>query len=245
MQLPVTDRASHSKSCQEFPTACPADQVGCDFKAPRKDLQQHVSNCALAKLAPYMQSMSSRIGDQQSEIRTLRSRNEILESSLVTMQRLVENLSSANVTRPDEALADLSHPDSTERDDDGGRQLENAPFDSASHHMLSLHESLREELDRVSAAISEVDGKASMTIINETLRIREDMHHQNAAISSLKLQLQWLMNARLQSQAKSPAGSAPVPSTDKSSRRAHQPSDASQSQQVRRSSDSSRGEVKL
>jgi len=74
------------------------------------------------------------------------------------------------------------------------------PFDSTAHHLLCLHESLREEVNRVSAAVSEVDAKASMMVLNESLRVKEDLSHTNAAIGSMRMQLHWLMSARLQNQ---------------------------------------------
>ena len=37
-------------------------------------------------------------------------------------------------------------------------------------------------------------------VMNESLRAKEDMAHMNAAVGSLRVQLHWLMSARLQNQ---------------------------------------------
>ncbi|KAI9836372.1 MAG: hypothetical protein M1819_001401 [Sarea resinae] len=76
------------------------------------------------------------------------------------------------------------------------------------HHLLSLYENLREEVDRVSAAVSELDAKSSVMLMNESLRTKEDMAHTNAALNSMRMQLHWLMSARLQTQPRTAAAAA-------------------------------------
>jgi len=74
------------------------------------------------------------------------------------------------------------------------------PFNSTSHHLLCLHESLREEVNRVSVTVSEIDARASMMVMSESLRAKEDFAYTNAAIGGMRAQLHWLVNARLQDQ---------------------------------------------
>lgn len=70
-------------------------------------------------------------------------------------------------------------------------------YTSATTYLLSLHESLREEVTQLSQALTDLDARASMAIMNECLRIKEDMAHTNAAVTSVRMQVQWLMNPRL------------------------------------------------
>jgi hypothetical protein len=65
-------------------------------------------------------------------------------------------------------------------------------------YLLSLHESLREEVSRLSHAITDLDARASMAILNESMRIKEDMAHTSAAINTIRMQIHWLLNPRLQ-----------------------------------------------
>lgn len=77
-------------------------------------------------------------------------------------------------------------------------QADNNPYASPLHHLLSMHESLRAELSRTSAALAELDGRHSMQILNENLRMREDVAYLGAQVQGVGRQVQWLTSAQLQ-----------------------------------------------
>ena len=67
--------------------------------------------------------------------------------------------------------------------------------------LLSQHESLRHDVNRfesdlatLAAGLEQLDGRTSMQIMNETLRIKEDLAHTNAALFSTRAQVQWMLN---------------------------------------------------
>ncbi len=178
------DLAGHAEICPEAVFPCGAAQYGCDFSASPEILLEHVKTCPLVKLVPFLKMQNERLEAHEAALKHLRHKNSILETSFSTIQ---ETLNPSN-----NHLIDL--PSSSTTGSDTG------PFDSTAHHLLSLHESLREEVKRVSAAVSEVDAKASMMIISESLRVKEDLSHTNAAIAGMRMQLHWLISARLQNQ---------------------------------------------
>ena len=61
-----------------------------------------------------------------------------------------------------------------------------------------MHESLRDEMSRVSAALAELDGRHGMQILNENLRMREEMAYLGAQVAGLQRQVHWLTAAQLQ-----------------------------------------------
>ncbi|KAF2460947.1 hypothetical protein BDY21DRAFT_135839 [Lineolata rhizophorae] len=67
--------------------------------------------------------------------------------------------------------------------------------DAPTQHLLSLHESLREELARQQAALADLEARTTVMILNEGLRAKEDMAHTNAAIGAIRMQMHWLMSA--------------------------------------------------
>jgi len=73
------------------------------------------------------------------------------------------------------------------------------PFSSPTHHLLSLHESLRTEVDHLTANFSDLEAKQSMMLMNESLRTNEELAGIRAAIGAIRMQVQWLMSQRLQS----------------------------------------------
>jgi len=78
---------------------------------------------------------------------------------------------------------------------------EAASISQTQQHLLALHESLRtnvttleHDISNMSNAISDLDARTSMQLMNETLRIKEDLAHTNAALFSTRAQVQWLLN---------------------------------------------------
>lgn len=87
------------------------------------------------------------------------------------------------------------------------------PYASPLHHLLSMHESLRDEMSRVSSALSELDGRHSMQNLNENLRTREEISYLGAQVAGLQRQVHWLTSAQLQRQqgrSATPGSSASV-----------------------------------
>ncbi|KAH9834368.1 TRAF-type zinc finger protein [Teratosphaeria destructans] len=74
------------------------------------------------------------------------------------------------------------------------------PFVSPLHHLLSMHESLRDEMGRISSALQELDGRQSMHTLNENLRTREEITYLNAQLAGLSRQVHWLTASQLQRQ---------------------------------------------
>lgn len=74
------------------------------------------------------------------------------------------------------------------------------PYASPLHHLLSMHESLRDEMARISSALSELDGRHSMQVLNENLRTREEITYLGAQLGGVQRQVHWLTSAQLQRQ---------------------------------------------
>ena len=174
---------AHIDTCPDSVWPCPASQYGCEVVGVRSALDLHTPTCALAKLVPFLKKQTEMLDSHEVALKHLQHKNSILETSFHAIQEALT---------PDIDLVDpLASVTPT---------IANGPFDSTAHHLLCLHESLREEVSRVAATVSELDAKTSMTFVNESLRLKEDMSHTNSAINGMRLQLQWLVSARLQNQ---------------------------------------------
>lgn len=228
-QVLLRDIDQHVESCPDSIFPCTAAEYGCDYIARRAALDQHSRTCALAKLVPFLQKQNERLGAHEAALKSLRHRNSVLETSFSNFQETLG--SSAYI---------VDAPPSSASSSDAG------PFDSTAHHLLCLHESLREEVSRVRAALSELDARTTMTVLNEGLRIKEDISHMNAAMGGMRLQLHWLVSARLQNQqrvAMVRTQTGGVLDTGASSR--PQDSGADVELPIRRLSDLTRQETKL
>jgi len=80
----------------------------------------------------------------------------------------------------------------------GNHDSENSAWTSPYQYLLYLHENLREEVGRVSSSLHELDGRHGMAIVNETMRIKEDLAHLGGQVGGLSRQVGWLASTRLQ-----------------------------------------------
>ena len=230
------DLEAHIETCPEAIFPCPARTYGCEFIGRRAALDVHTPMCTLSKLAPFLKTQGGMLEAHEAALKHLQNKNSVLETSFQTIQ---ETLS------PNNTLVDS--PSSTTPTSAGG------PFDSTAHHLLSLHESLREEVSRVSATVSELDAKASMMVMNESLRIKDELTHMNAAIGGMRHQVHWLVSGRLQNEQRmamvrtqaSNNSAVAASSAGSPSRAATTNSGAGPGQPIRRLSDTTRQETKL
>ena len=203
------DRKTHEKACQEAVVSCVAADSGCHFVGRKAETQTHQEVCPVAMMQPTISALTSRLDQQEALMASLQYRNASIETGLKSMQTLIDTATTLPHMGDGRASRD-GQPSTTAAQETGAVD---APFDSATHHLLSLHEGLREEIERVSGSVTELDARSSLMIMNENLRLKEEMSHLNAVVSSMRVQLQWLTSARLQAQQRpSPAsaGTAPV-----------------------------------
>lgn len=154
----------------------------------RAEIASHEQHCPLVSIGPYFEAQNTRLNSLELTMRHLHQRNEIFEDGLANIRStLMESSRSGRDTH-----GSRSNSDGRNRADDAD-ELNNR----SSTYLLSLHESLRDEVAAMSHALTDLDARASMTIMNECLRIKEDMAHTNAALNSVRMQVQWLMNPRL------------------------------------------------
>jgi hypothetical protein len=193
--------------------------------AERGEAMEHQKQCPMATMAPYFRDQQARIAKSEARLEPLTRKVGILEDGLTNITNMLypahanDTSFPANpmdsrstdafppaslMPTPDFRLPPASFlpvpPSSTELPSQAGvfnTSQSSPPFDSQIHHLLSLHESLRDEVSRVANALNEHEGRTSMMIMNENQRAKEDMLHANSAINAMRVQLHWLMSATL------------------------------------------------
>ncbi|RHZ60242.1 hypothetical protein CDV55_101460 [Aspergillus turcosus] len=194
----------HIETCPEAIHACAASKYGCPVKVKRADLATHEQICPLIAMGPYFEAQNARLDSLELTIRHLQQRNEIFEDGLANIRSTLLDASHAlpgHNTETRSGSSGQSGSPGSPRLSGTQAHADNSGATSSSAatttYLLALHESLREEVGQLSHAITDLDARASMAIMNECLRIKEDMAHTNAAVSSIRMQVQWLMNPRL------------------------------------------------
>lgn len=175
LQNTRSDSTTHVKECPEATVPCDAATYGCDFEAKRLQVADHTKTCPLAKLVPFLKVQNDKLEAQQRALDHFKAKTNLLETMVY---RITEKLGS----KPD--LIDT--------------RTTTAIDASTAHHLLSVHELLRRDVDRVSTELSSLDAKASMMCLNEALRAKDDMARTNAAVSAMQTQIYWLTMANQQ-----------------------------------------------
>lgn len=181
----------HIETCLEAVGPCAASKYGCPVKVRRADIATHEQVCPLVAIGPYLEAQTTRLNSLELTTRHLQQRNEIYEDGLASIRSSLNESSRASDSNRQGGQSTNNTEDSTDS------------TSNATTYLLSVHESLREEVNQMSHALTDLDARASMTIMNECMRIKEDMAHTNAALSSVRMQVQWLMNPRLHNGARS------------------------------------------
>lgn len=227
---------AHIEDCVEAIFPCQGKTYGCWFVGKRSALALHKVDCTLSRLAPFLEKQNDMLEAHEAALQRLQYKSSVLETSFQTIQETLGP--SSNL---------VNSPTPTTPTTAGG------PFDSTAHHLLSLHESLREEVSRVSATVSELDAKATMMVMNESLRLKDELAHTNAAIGGMRHQVHWLVSGRLQNQQRmamvrtqaTSSSSLTGTSAGSSGQAAEAGLILGPGQPVRRMSDSTRQETKL
>lgn len=197
----------HIQRCPDAIRECPASKYGCPVKLKQADISDHEHSCPLITLGPYLETQSSRMDSMDTTIKQLQQRNEVLEDGIANIRSTLSQgnngYSATESDSPSATPINTSRPSSPPQSMRASVQTENASnlsSSTATTYLLSLHESLREEVAQLSGAITDLDARASMAIMSESLRIKEDMAHTNATLNSVRMQVHWLMNPRLHHQ---------------------------------------------
>jgi hypothetical protein len=193
--IPYRYQQTHiAHHCPETNTACPARQFGCPFSTKRKNLASHAIMCSLAKLAPYLSAQQQRQDEQDQARHLLEKRLQSLQQDMEEYRTVPQQEKRVSAPREEPSyfpnnLADFELSDFQDFE----------PHASPTQHLLSLHENLREEVSRQANTIHEVDTRLSMMLLNENMRLKDELAYQGAQLSALMRQVGWLTNARLQS----------------------------------------------
>lgn len=199
---------------------CPGREFGCIDNIEPGDRDEHIKSCSLARMAPYLKKQSQLLQSVQEQLAMVKVRNEVLETGFDKIKDTVNERLLPHIDHAEHSPGDASDVEEIERDHIPSaishrdllmpahlRALTPSPDPEAlsisqtQQHLLALHESLRgtvgnleNDITVMANNIADLDARSSMQIMNETLRIKEELAHTNAAMFSIRSQVQWLLN---------------------------------------------------
>ncbi|KAF1824515.1 uncharacterized protein K489DRAFT_305676, partial [Dissoconium aciculare CBS 342.82] len=202
------DLVEHNQRlCPAVSIPCPGSALGCYLVGKKEDMESHATHCVLAKLAPVLDAQRQRMDEQEAAQKEMNRKLEIFESGFSTIQNIIcpqHDVSDANTADnlPINPVNRLTRTQSVPSPAYGREHavdvsfsnpaLTNAPYTSPFHHLLSMHEALREEVNRTSTALADLDGRHSVQILNENIRMRDEIAYVGAQVAGLQRQVTWL-----------------------------------------------------
>lgn len=222
---------SEDHVCSGRKEKCPGSDFGCDNNFGNLGLETHKGDCIFAKLAPHFKQQARLLSDVREQLAVQKIRNEVLETGFERINEIVHNQILPKLENLDvEEIERIPSPASAARDmllPAHLRALTPSPSpeqaNQAQQHLLALHESLRgnvsnleNDISHIANNLADLDARSSMQIMNETLRIKEDLAHTNAALFSTRAQVQWLLNrermGNMRGRTAAAASTAPIAS---------------------------------
>ena len=161
----------HKKACPEGRLRCDGASYGCPFTAQSAELETHHSTCVIKTIPPFHPRQASRLAEHEAALQLLRRQNSVYRASISNIQEILTPASPHDTTaQRDQAVS--------------------------ATHLLLMHEALQREVNETSERIAEVDARTHTMLLNDRLLHKEEMMQINAALSSNRLQTQWLMSNR-------------------------------------------------
>ena len=200
---------SEEHVCNGEKENCPGSAFGCDNDFETQGLVAHKLHCIFAKLAPHFTQQTKLLSDVREQLAVQKIRNEVLETGFERINEIIHDQILPKLENMDvEEIERIPSPASAARDmllPAHLRALTPSPSpeqgNQAQQHLLALHESLRgnmttleNDILHIANNLADLDARSSMQIMNETLRIKEELAHTNAALFSTRAQVQWLLN---------------------------------------------------
>ncbi|RMZ88579.1 hypothetical protein DV736_g4203, partial [Chaetothyriales sp. CBS 134916] len=198
--------------CKAEATTCPGAEYGCTDALNLDTMEEHTKVCPLARMAPYLQKQSRLLDSLSSQLQLTKVRNEVLEAGLdklaaVVHDQILPSLPPRAAT-PSEHELDVEeiprHPPTDIRPPGLSLPAHLRPLTPdavpTSQELFALHNNLQDSIATLSNtltglqhSVTELDARTSMTMMNETLRLKEDLAHHSAGLFSTRAQVQWLL----------------------------------------------------
>jgi hypothetical protein len=211
----LAGRNAHVCKAETITQQCPGAEFGCTDDLSDIDLDSHTKRCPLARLAPTLNKQSQLLQSLTEQLTLTKVRNEVLETGIdrihtLINDRILPNLLNAPFsdhldldTDPDTDIEEIPRPPPSPPPGPPTNLSLPAhlrPLTPTNSDLLSLHSALQDNISTLSTqlinvqnALGELDARTSMTMMNETLRLKEDLAHQNAGLFSTRAQVQWLL----------------------------------------------------
>ncbi|KAI5806730.1 hypothetical protein DFH27DRAFT_356186 [Peziza echinospora] len=184
------DMEAHEEECPGLQGVCPH----CALEFQRSEIKEHEASCDEATTL----CVSSNIGCLWSGQKKALPHHQtscpftILRPILQAHNDRLSVLELEN--RSLRKKVELLTPRGTQNSNNNNEVLS---FDEQAYQLLSEQELMRQDMERLSVSLGELEIKQSMLLMNESLRTKEELAGIRAAINGIRMQIHWLLTLRV------------------------------------------------
>ncbi|KAG7787130.1 hypothetical protein KL910_003792 [Ogataea haglerorum] len=184
LEFPEKTFENHESYCEKIHVRCPGKQYGCEWRGSREVLTQiHSLECVFVKLSGYFELQETKINDLADE-------NKLLRSQIST---ILDSITQGKMTNLGYSLQ-LEEIMDRDRSADPGRLFDSLQ-DKDYVQLMMEFEMLRTEFNRLRSLASEFELHKQLVtaVANENIQIKDELHNQTAALSSMRQQIQFML----------------------------------------------------
>lgn len=181
--MPRCDLPHHLNVCPDMVVPCSASEFGCSWIGKRQVLaNEHARTCRFTTFAPALTKQNTRIAKLERENKALCQK---LDRLLV-----LEAVSSSSNPRNTNTTVPESNSTSPPR-------TSTTNFTDSDFMLLFMEgDRFREEIDRVTAALADMEMRHGMSLMQESFRTGEEISNLRGLVNSLRHQMHFLLTER-------------------------------------------------
>lgn len=195
-----------ANDCPSTVVLCKWNKYGCGKSAPRHDVQAHEKKpCiyqAIGRLAQDREDDRLIISELKVRLSAAEGRLRVAEQEKTERrERKRRQAGNTNNTMPP-FVPDLNLSNSPR----AAASYNNGTLDSPEDYMLAQFERMETQMEDLRKNIHELDGLHSMRLLNDTMRLNEQIAELGSKVGVIGMHTTWLMNVQRQSRGQQRAG---------------------------------------
>ncbi|KAG9248676.1 hypothetical protein BJ878DRAFT_327425 [Calycina marina] len=184
-------QTQHEEECVELIVPCIWVQYGCEHQCKRGELNLHKLECNFRLMGPMADILRKEIQTLQSDVRYLTDKEQLQERRIKFLEggQRESHRHSNYEEWSSQALTPLAD----------SAQVEPLS-ESTNEYLLNLLGDQERRISQLSSALTELEGKQTMMLFNETVPIKNQIAELQSNQQMTSMHIRWFMNWRKEDQ---------------------------------------------
>ncbi|KAK5656250.1 hypothetical protein OQA88_5012 [Cercophora sp. LCS_1] len=190
-----------AKDCPKTVVACKWRPFGCSEWAPREEVEKHEQGPCV------YQAIGRLVRDRMEDRMVINELKDRLATVDERLRKAEKEKKRAREVAPAPFMPDLDLNDSPR----AAPSYSTGTWESPEDYMLAQFERIESEMEDLRKMVMELDGHHSMRLLNDTMRLNEQIAELGSKVGVIGMHTTWLMNVQRQSRGQQRGGTAGGP----------------------------------